>query len=376
MTDIIESLFSHCETLGASDIHIATDQPPRFRVQGKLAPRPEYATFDATTVDAIAMELGLVTLPIGCPDGTERIRNTLINKGSIDGALSSASGARYRFNLFRESGRTAIALRRLEGTFHPVTELGLPPRVTDFCNFTDGLVIVTGPTGSGKSTTLATLIDIINRSREGHIITIEDPIEFVHESQQCLMNQRQVGRDALGFYEALIEALRQDPDVILLGEIRDLKTVRTAITAAETGHLVFTTLHAGDCVGAIERFVSVFPAEEQTGIRHQLALILRGVLAQHLVPATDGTRSAVCEMLVNNSAIANLIATGRSAQIYSAIETGGVYGMVTLDQSLVRLVMNGSIEENVAYALAHNADSLRNRIAVEREKLNAKPRKW
>lgn len=366
MIPLLESLFSHCAALGASDIHLMVDEPPRFRVQGRLAPRPEYAPFNSATVDEIAMELGLYTLPIGCPDGTERIRCELLKNGSIDGALSAPDGARYRFNLFREQGRTAVALRRLDSVFRSVQELGLPEQIVDFAAENDGLVIVTGPTGSGKSTTLATLIDNVNVTREGFIVTIEDPIEFVHAPKLCLVNQRQVGRDARGFNDALVEAMRQDPDVILVGEIRDTETVRTALRAAETGHLVFTTLHAGDCAGAIERLVSVFSAEEQNTVRHQLAMVLRGIVAQHLLPSINGQRRYVAtEVLVNTSGVANLIATGRSSQIYSAIETGVNAGMRPLDQSLAELLMAGCITERVAFSMTRSPDALRRRIYGE-----------
>ena len=363
MLPLLESLFSHCAELGASDVHLMVDEPPRFRVQGRLAPRPEYAPFNSATVDEVAMELGLYTLPVGCPDGTERIRRDLLRNGSIDGAVTAPDGARYRFNLFREQGRTAVALRRLDSEFRTLRDLGLPSQLNDFAACRDGLVIVTGPTGSGKSTTLATLIDGINMTREGFIVTIEDPVEFVHRSKLSLVNQRQVGRDARSFNDALIEAMRQDPDVILVGEIRDTETVRTALRAAETGHLVFTTLHAGDCAGAIERMVSVFPADEQTGARHQLALALRGIVAQHLLAdARDGGRCPATEILVNTTAIANLIATGRTAQIYSQIETGALHGMRTLEQSLAELVVSGRINENTAFAVTRNPQMLKARL--------------
>lgn len=366
MLQILEGLFQFCGELGASDIHIMVNQPPRFRVQGKLSPRPDLAEFNAKTVDEIAMELGLTTLPVGCPDGTERVRKTLLREGSIDGAISAPDGARYRFNIFRENQHTAIALRRLESSFHTLAELGLPRAVANFCSERDGLVIVTGPTGSGKSTTLAALIDGINATHEDFIITIEDPIEFLHTSQRSLVNQRQVGRDARSFNDALVEALRQDPDVILVGEIRDLETMRTAIRAAETGHLVFTTLHAGDCAGAIERFVGVFPPDEQNSVRHQLAMVLRGILAQHLVPSTDGSRRwAVTELLVNTPGIANQIATGRTSQIPSAIETGGNLGMRSLEDSLATLLRRGCITERAALAITRNPETLRRRLYAE-----------
>lgn len=363
MTTLLEHILTRCDDLGASDVHLAWGEPPRYRVQGRLRADPDSAAVMPKDVDEIAMELGLYTLPRGCPDGTERIRMILMKEGAIDGALTAPNGARFRFNVFCESERHAVALRRLSSGFRTLEELALPPRLADFIDCRDGLVVVTGPTGSGKSTTLATLIDLINRTREGHVITIEDPVEYVHRSDRCLVRQRQVGRDAKSFNDALVEALRQDPDVILVGEIRDLDTVRTALRAAETGHLVFTTLHAGDCMGAIERLISVFPAEEQPGARHQLALALRGIVAQHLLPAAYETRRyPALEVLVNTVAIANLIATGRTAQVYSQIETGAVYGMRTLEQSLVELVRTGCVAENAAFSVCRNPQILKSRL--------------
>lgn len=363
MIPALENLFAYCAAFRASDIHLSVDEPPRFRVQGRLSPRPDFEPLDARTVDEIAMELGLYTLPLGCPDGTELVRKTLVRDGAIDGAVTAPDGQRYRFNLFRQQGRTSVALRRLDGTFKSLSELGLPPRIADFSQERDGLVIVTGPTGSGKSTTLATLINNINMARECFVVTIEDPIEFEHKSSRALVNQRQVGRDARGFNEALVEAMRQDPDVILVGEMRDMETARTALRASETGHLVFTTLHAGDCVGAIERLIAVFPADEQPSVRHQLAMVLRGIVAQHLLPSADGTRRhAVTEVLVNTSGVANLIATGRTAQIPSAIETGGDVGMRSIEESLASLLVTGAITERAAYMLTRNPESLQRRI--------------
>lgn len=355
MDALIESLFSICEEYGASDIHLAADMAPRFRMKGVLVEKGGYRKFDMATVDSVAMELGLLTLPPGCPDGTERIRRMLMSEGSLDGALTAPSGTRYRFNVFRDGGRHAVALRRLDSRFRPFEELGLPTELQDVCDLKDGLFVVTGPTGSGKSTTLATIIDRINHTHNAHIITIEDPVEFVHRSDRCIVNQRQIGRDAKDFNSALVASLRQDPDVILVGEIRDLETIRTALRAAETGHLVLTTLHAGDCAGAVERMAAVFPAEEQPSIRQQLALVLRGIFTQHLVQRVDGEgRVPVCEYMVNNPAVSNFIVTGRSQQIYSAIETGGPYGMRTLDQSLRRLLEDGFIDERTARALSKN----------------------
>ena len=363
MTTLLEQILNRCDDLGASDVHLAWGARPRYRVQGRLRPDRDSGVLTPEEVDRLTMELGLSTLPKGCPDGTERVRITLMKEGAIDGALTAPNGSRFRFNVFCESGRHAVALRRLSDGFRTLEELALPPRISDFLSCRDGLVVVTGPTGSGKSTTLATLINSINRTREGHIITIEDPIEYVHANDLCFVRQRQVGRDAKSFNAALVEALRQDPDVILVGEVRDLETIRTALRAAETGHLVFTTLHAGDCAGAIERLISVFPADEQPGARRQLALSLRGIIAQHLLSDVRGERRyPATEVLVNTPAVANLIATGRTAQIYSQIETGAVYGMRTLEQSLVELVRAGHVGENTAYAVSTNPQILTQRL--------------
>ena len=364
MSPMLESLLSLCEEFCASDLHLSVGLAPRFRIRGALVEKGGFRPFDMTAVDALAMELGLFTLPAGSPDGTEKIRATLLREGSLDGAFTGPGGARYRFNVYRASDRHAIAMRRLDAEFRTFDQLGLPPRLEEFCDETDGLVVVTGPTGSGKSTTLATMVDRINRRRAGHVVTIEDPIEFVHASKTCIVNQRQVGRDVKSFNDALVEAMRQDPDVILVGETRDLATVRTALRAAETGHLVFTTLHAGDCAGAVERLVSVFPADEQNSARHQLALVLRGVFAQHLLAAPDGSRHPACELLVNTPACANLIATGRTAQIYSVIETGGAQGMRTLDQSLAEMLAAGQIDERTALAFSRNPGVLKGRMEL------------
>lgn len=364
MNSLLDSLYARCEETDASDIHLSPGEVPRMRIKGSLIPLSDYRKIDSVALDAMAMELGLSTLPTGCPDGTERVRYTLFKEGAIDGAVSSASGARYRFNVFREMNRHAIALRRLDMTFRDFPELGLPRRIEDFCGEREGLVIVSGPTGSGKSTTLASMVNRINKSKMGHIVTIEDPVEFIHASDKCLVHQRQVGRDARSFNDALVESLRQDPDVILVGEMRDIDTMRTALRASETGHLVLTTLHAGDVVGAIERMIGVFPAEEQAGARHQLALVLRGIVAQHLLPALDGGwRAAAVELLVNTPAVANLIATGRPQQLYSLLETGSKFGMCTLDESLASLVRRGRISESTAAAVSKNPEMLKRRLA-------------
>jgi len=275
---LLDAMLADCVRLDASDLHLAPGQPPFFRIHGVLGPQPAAAALTKEQLDGVVSELLRAFSRGGLePGGT----------GSVDGALSSRDGTRFRFNVFRRQNAIGVALRKLEDRFRGLAELGLPEHLYQLCDLPDGLVVVCGPTGSGKSTTLATMLDRINRSRRCHMITIEDPIEYIHPPALSLVSQRQVGADASSFNDAVVASLRQDPDVILVGEIRDLGTIRTAITAAETGHLVFTTVHAGDCVGAIERLVSVFPADEQNGIRRQLALVLKAVIAQHLLIA-DG----------------------------------------------------------------------------------------
>lgn len=364
---LLERLLALCVAQGASDLHLSPNMRPYARIEGPLRPADEW-TISAVELDAVIAQL-LVN----------RDRRPLDSTGSIDGAITSRGGVRFRFNVFRRQGALAIALRRLEDEFRSLRDLGLPDSLYDLSNLPDGLVVVAGPTGSGKSTTLATLLDRINKTRPCHLITIEDPVEYVHVTDQALINQRQIGTDASSFNDALVASLRQDPDVILVGEIRDLDTIRTAITAAETGHLVFTTVHAGDCVGTVERLVSVFPADEQPGIRRQLALVLRAIIAQHLLVA-DGTASSrssnelssprrrvlSSEILLMTPAVANMVAQGKPAQIYSAIESGGGQGMQTLEQSLAELAAKGIIAEATALTLSRNGDILRDRIARAR----------
>ena len=376
---LLESLLGECVRQDASDLHLVPDLPPYLRVEGLLQPQADRPVLSAADTEGIAMQLsaGLSRKPLEA-------------SGSLDGAMTGPDGTRYRFNVFRRQGRLSISIRRLEDRFRTLAELGLSDTLYRLCDLPDGLVVVAGPTGAGKSTTLATLLDRVNQTRPCHMVTIEDPIEYIHQTRKALVNQRQVGTDVPSFYEALVASLRQDPDVILVGEIRDLNTIRTAIVAAETGHLVFTTVHAGDCVGAIERLVAVFPADEQDGIRRQLSMVLRAIIAQHLVIA-DGTahqphpaehagddgngngaggprsrrrsRVVASEVLMVTPAVANLIATAKSNQISSAMESGGALGMQTLEQDLARLWVTGQISEATAVAMARNAGVLRDRAA-------------
>lgn len=367
---LLDGLLAQCVRFGASDLHLSAGNPPYLRIDGLLKPVAEASALSAETLERLADSL---------VSDSQRAR--FDEKGALDGAITAADQVRFRFNVFRSQDQYSIALRRLEDDFRSLEELGLSPSLYALCDFVDGLVIVAGPTGSGKSTTLATLLHRINRHRHGHIVTIEDPVEYLHRPIKCLINQREVGRDASDFNEALVAAMRQDPDIILVGEIRDLNTIRTAITAAETGHLVLTTVHAGDCVGSIERLVSVFPSDEQPGVRRQLSLILRAIISQHLLvadgvaksiaigearPTRRRSRVVASEILMLTSAVANLIAFGKSAQIYSAMETGSQHGMQTLEQDLARLWVGGDISEKSALAIARNPNILRDRAAALR----------
>jgi twitching motility protein PilT len=367
--EFLERLLADCTRLDASDLHLAADLSPYFRIHGILEPHEHYGVTTGAELDRFAVELARASrlAPLG-------------NSGSIDGALTALDGTRFRFNVFRRQGQISIALRRLEDRFRSLADLGLPDSLYELCDLPDGLVLVAGPTGAGKSTTLATLIDRINRTRRCHIVTIEDPIEYLHAPLMGLINQRQVGLDTESFNEALVASLRQDPDVILVGEIRDLATIRTAITAAETGHLVFTTVHAGDSVGTIERLVSVFPADEQAGMRRQVAMVLKAIVSQHLIVA-DGSanrppevgqppnpkrrsRVVTSEVLIANPAVANLIATAKTNQIYSSMETGGNQGMQTLEEDLARLMVSNQISETTAMTMARSPQIVRDRAAM------------
>jgi twitching motility protein PilT len=330
-----------------------------LRIHGRLETLAEQPPLDEPEMQQLAAEL------IGAEQADW-------SKGSVDGACFGPDGVRFRFNLFRRQGSMAVAMRRLEDRFRPLSELGLPEAMYLLSDLRDGLVIISGPTGSGKSTTLATLLDQVNRTRPCHIVTIEDPVEYIHKPIMSLVHQRQVGLDTPSFNDALVASLRQDPDVILVGEIRDLATIRTAIIAAQTGHLVFTTLHAGDCAGTVERLVAVFPEGEQDAVRRQLAMVLRAVVAQHLLPTAAAHRSpgriAASEVLMVTPAVANLIASGKSSQIYSAMESGQSAGMQTLEQDIARLWVSGKITEQTAVSSARNVSVLRERAALLRRR--------
>lgn len=333
----------------ASDVHITAGAPPLLRVDGDLVPMPEYPdALSEEWVEHTAFEL--------MSEGQqEEFRVT----GEVDLAHATPGIGRFRTNVFRQLGSIAIALRYIPDRVYSLEELGAPPIARELALRPRGMVLLTGPTGSGKSTTLTAMLDIINQLLATHIVTIEDPIEFHHESKRSLVHQREVGRDTRSFAEALRRVLRQDPDVIFIGELRDPESIQTALSAAETGHLVLSTLHTQGAAKSINRIIDVFPADKQHQIRTQLGDTLQGIISQTLLPLaqTDG-RTIATEVLINTPAVANMIREGQVAQIYSAMQAGSDVGMHTLDQDLRRLVGEGTIALNVARDFASDPKSL------------------
>ena len=334
-------LLRMCADLGATDLHVQPGTAPRLRCHGRLEPVPDADATSAGATMALVREL----LDDRQWDEFERYTH-------LDFAVTDAAGNRFRANAYRQEGGVALAIRRLQESLREPEAWNLPATLRDLTTMRDGLVVVTGPTGSGKTTTLASLVHVINSERPCHILTIEDPIEYVHRSARALISQREVRRTVPDFAGAVRAALREDPDVILVGEMRDLETMRATLTAAETGHLVLSTMHTGTAVGAVERFVGLFPAAEQDSIRQQLSLVLRAVVAQRLVPGARETELVpAVELLIGSSAVANLIRTGRTEQIRSVMEGAAADGMRTLEQDLAALVRAGTIAR--AEALRH-----------------------
>src|SRR3984885_3041344 len=336
----------------ASDLHLSSGAHPTVRVRGKLAPLEEYPKLSST--DTREIVYSILT-------GDQRQR--LETNWQLDFAYSIPGHARFRVNAYYQRGAIGAAFRLIPFGLTSIDDLGLPAAVHEFTRRPRGFVLVTGPTGSRKSTSLAAMIDEINRTRAEHIMTIEDPIEFLHTHKKCLVNQRELGSDAQSFADALKAALRQDPDVILVGEMRDLETISTALTAAETGHLVFATLHTQDAAQTIDRVIDVFPSHQQEQIRVMLAATLEGVVTQQLIVNAEGTGRVPCsEVLMCTSAIRNLIRQSKTHQIYSLMQVGATYGMQTMDQGLARLVREGVITESIAYDRSQNEEDLRNHL--------------
>jgi twitching motility protein PilT len=324
----------------ASDLHITAGAHPIIRVRGRLTALEDFPKLSPSDTRELVYSIL-----------TNHQRQRLETDWQLDFAYSVPGKARFRVNAYFQRASVGAAFRLIPFGILSIDELGLPPIVHELTKRPRGFVLVTGPTGSGKSTTLAAMIDAINETREQHIMTIEDPIEFLHGHKRCIVNQRELGFDAQSFGVALKGALRQDPDVILVGEMRDLETIKTALTAAETGHLVFATLHTQDAPQTIDRIIDVFPAEQQVQVRTQLAVSLQGVVTQQLLPTSDGSaRVAACEVLVSTPAVRNLIREGKTHQVYSVMQTGSSSGMQTMDSALATLVRAGKVSRSVAEA--------------------------
>jgi len=333
----------------ASDLHITVNAVPMIRVDGGLRPIDQGRAWDRAKVSSALRSI--LTAEQQAKFDAER---------ELDLAYTISANARFRVNIYQQRGSMGAAFRLIPTEIKPLADLGVPDSVASFATLARGLVLVTGPTGSGKSTTLAALIDLVNRTRADHIVTVEDPIEFLHSNQRSLVNQREVGSDTHSFAAALKHVLRQDPDVILIGELRDLETISIALTAAETGHLVFATLHTQDASQTIDRVIDVFPPHQQAQVRSQLAATLRGVVCQTLVKRAQGDGRAVAtEVLVTTPAIANLIREGKTYQISSALQAGRSLGMHTLDQHLADLVNSGQVSHKAALEKVHDFDSFK-----------------
>jgi twitching motility protein PilT len=333
----------------ASDVHLSPGFPPAMRVRGRIVPIEEYGPLSSqATRDTVYSLLN------------DDQRKRFESRKQLDLAYAVPGVARFRVNCFFQRGAISAAFRRIPHEIPELQELGLPAILEDFTRKPRGFVLVTGPTGSGKSTSLAAMMDIINREREEHILTIEDPIEFLHNHKKCIVNQREIGADAEDFSLALKSALREDPDVILVGEMRDLETISTALTAAETGHLVFATLHTQSTAQTVDRIIDIFPANQQSQVRMQLSIALQGIVTQQLLPTSDGAgRVVACEVLVPTPAVRNLIREGKTHQIYSAIQTSGSLGMQTMDAHLAQLVRMNRISRKLAEQRASVPEELK-----------------
>ncbi|MBN0988405.1 MULTISPECIES: type IV pilus twitching motility protein PilT [Amphritea] len=338
----ITELLSFTVQQGASDLHITAGMPPVIRVDGEVR-RIKLPSLEHKQVHTLIYDIM-----------NDKQRKDYEERFETDFSFEVPGLARFRVNAYNQNRGAAAVFRTIPSKVLTMDDLGMGQVFRNLSNNARGLVLVTGPTGSGKSTTLAAMVDYINETRNEHILTIEDPIEFVHQSKKCLVNQREVHRDTLGFEEALRSALREDPDIILVGEMRDLETIRLALTAAETGHLVFGTLHTTSAAKTIDRIIDVFPAAEKSMVRSMLSESLQGVISQTLLKKPKGGRVAAHEIMVGTPAIRNLIREDKVAQMYSAIQTGAAFGMVTLDQSLTDLMQKGLITRESARAKALN----------------------
>ena len=340
----ISEIIAQAQQKGASDIHIVTGLPVKFRIDGKV---------QNLTEKVLTLE--------DCEYYAKCLAGDLFHEieciGELDLARTFPCGARTRINLFRQQGAVSAAIRILADTIPEIEALNLPPVVSEFPEYRSGIILVTGETGSGKSTTLAAILNRINHTRRSHIITLEDPIEYIYEPDQCIINQREIGKDTRNYADGLRSILREDPDVILIGEMRDLNTIETALTAAETGHLVFATLHTNSAADSVDRMVNVFPEGQQRQIRLQLSTTLRAVLSQQLLPKRAGGRAAACEVMMVNSAIKNLIREGKTPQIDSFITMNAQDGSITMDNALLKMVREGTVTYETALGYARDREA-------------------
>ncbi len=348
----LQQLLKTMVEYGGTDLHITVDSAPQVRIDGRMVPL-KLPPLDAAQTRWLCY--GIMT---------DQQKHRLEEDLEVDFSFGLQGISRFRANVFNQRGATAGCFRSIPEVIRSFDQLGLPPIVQTLCEKPRGLVLVTGVTGSGKSTTLAAMVDRINETEPLHILTVEDPVEYVHHHKRSLINQREVHADTQSFKKALRSALRQDPDVVLVGEMRDLETIESALTIAETGHLTFATLHTSSCVQTINRIIDVFPAHQQPQIRAQLSLVLEGVLCQALIPKAAGKgRSLGLEVMVPNPAIRNLIREDKVHQIYSSMQTGQLkYGMQTFNQSLSELVLKGDITQDSAMGYSSNQDELRELI--------------
>jgi twitching motility protein PilT len=342
----IELLLEEVVKKDASDLHLQVGMPPMLRVDGALTPHGQ-TPLDEKGVEELAFSL--------LDDDQKQI---LLRDKEFDFSFAFGDLGRFRVNAFHERGNLAAALRLIPNKIRTIEDLGLPPVVNKFTEFPRGLVLVTGPTGSGKSTTLAAMVDKINNDRAAHIITVEDPIEYTHRSKRSLIVQREVHYDTFSFSAALRSALREDPDVVLIGEMRDLETIAAAITIAETGHLVLATLHTNSASQSVDRMIDVFPPHQQPQVRSQLGNMLQAIVSQRLIPALGGGRIAAAEILAATPAVRNIIREGKSYQLEAVIQTGAEYGMQSMDRTLVNLIHTGVISYDEARNYAVDLDEL------------------
>jgi len=348
----MEDLLRLCVDEGGSDIHISVGAPPAVRIKGSLI-KLQLRSLNAEDTETLARSIA-----------SENVLHRVNTEGSADFGLTFRENNRFRVSLFRQRGSLAMALRLIPRKLLTLDEIGFPPIVSDLVHQPRGLILVTGPTGSGKTTTLASMLDVINSTTDAHIITIEDPIEYFHEHRKGFIAQREIGTDVPTFSDGLRRALRQDPDVILVGEMRDLETMETAITAAETGHLVFSTLHTTGASRTVDRIIDAFPADQQQMIRVQLSTNLKAVISQILLPRVDGTgRVAAFEIMVNTPSIAALIRKNETYRIANDILTGSKYGMVSLEHSLVNLHARGFITRDQVLSKAQDPQAAEQLLA-------------